>query len=176
MKIFKFLTGGIPPVTKNFSKIDPYLKNFLTYHPTLNSAIDRSRRALQLCSGGRGEWVKSHLHFLSIFEKSCHEISTSSLIDSGTCTIYKAGSRDLVCDIQSFWTKSTHISKTFSPTTPLWIAQSTDLGELYNFVVGTMGWSWGFTYDFYHFGSENSPKILKFGSKNFLRPKYFQKC
>ena len=54
-----------------FSKIDPYLKNFLTYHPTLNSAIDRSRRALQLCSGGRGEWVKSHLHFLSIFEKFC---------------------------------------------------------------------------------------------------------
>ena len=45
------------------AKIDPYLKNFLTYHPTLNSAIDRSRRALQLCSGNIGEWVPSHLHF-----------------------------------------------------------------------------------------------------------------
>ena len=32
--------------------------------------------------------------------------------------------------------KSTQISKTFSPTTPLSTHQSIDLGELYNFVVG----------------------------------------
>jgi len=48
---------------KFWTKIDPYVKNFLTYHPTLNSAIDRSRRALQLCRGNIGEWVPSHLHF-----------------------------------------------------------------------------------------------------------------
>ena len=54
-------------LTKN-SKIDPYLKNFLTYHPTLNSAIDRSRRALQLCRGDHSEWVGSHLHFSSILD------------------------------------------------------------------------------------------------------------
>ena len=51
----------------NFSLFD------LTYHPTLNSAIDRSRRALQLCSGGRGLRMSSCLRFGSIFQegKTC---------------------------------------------------------------------------------------------------------
>ena len=35
-----------------------------------------------------------------------------------------------------FFQRSTQISKTFSPTTPLSTHQSIDLGELYNFVVG----------------------------------------
>ena len=55
-------------IISRYLKIDPYLKNFLTYHPTLNSAIDRSRRALQLCRGDHSEWVRSHLHFWSILE------------------------------------------------------------------------------------------------------------
>ena len=38
--------------------------------------------------------------------------------------------------VQSFEQRSTHISKTFSPTTPLSTHQSIDLSELYNFVVG----------------------------------------
>ena len=54
---------GIPLLDQNFSKIDPYLKNFLTYHPTFYTPIDRSRRALQLCNGGRGEWVRFRLYF-----------------------------------------------------------------------------------------------------------------
>jgi len=73
---FQFLGWWIliltPHVRIKFrTKIDPYVKNFLTYDPTLNSAIDRSRRALQLCRGNIGEWVRSHLHFSSIldFEK-----------------------------------------------------------------------------------------------------------
>ena len=47
-------------------KIDPYLKNFLTYHPTLNLAIDRSQRALQLCRGDLGLIIGSCLQIPGI--------------------------------------------------------------------------------------------------------------
>jgi len=63
-----------------------------------------------------------------------------------------------------------------------WDHQSTDLGELYKFVVGVEVNGWGLTYTFCRFlkifnrsGSEKSVKILKFLSKIFPRPKYFQK-
>ena len=60
-------------------KIAPYLKNFLTYHPTFYTPIDRSRRALQLCSGSRGEWVKSRLHFLTIHGQRVHMSPTHTV-------------------------------------------------------------------------------------------------
>ena len=50
--------------------------------------------------------------------------------------------------------KSIHISKTFSPITPLLIAQSTDLIELYNFAIGTIVNGWDLTYTFGRFLSE----------------------
>ena len=40
----------------------------LTYHPTFYTAIDRSRRALQLCSGGRGLRSTGTWCFMEIFE------------------------------------------------------------------------------------------------------------
>ena len=48
----------------------------------------------------------------------------------------------------TFYQRSTHISKTFSPTTPLSTHQSIDLGELYNFVVGVEVNGWSLTYTF----------------------------
>ena len=129
-----------------FSKIDPDLKNFDTYHPTFYTPIDRSRRALQLCSGSRGEWVKFRLRFWSIFEKFCCHFwllrSTSSTVQG--CTVeWKFGkSVNESTDFQ----RSTQISKTLTPTTPLSTHQSRDLGELYNFVVEVEIWGWSFVY------------------------------
>ena len=48
--------------------------------------------------------------------------------------------------LRSIFQRSTHISKSFSPTTPLSTHQSIDLGELYNFVVGVEVWGWSFVY------------------------------
>ena len=87
-----------------FTNIDPYLKNFLTYHPTFYTPIDRSRRALQLCRGGRGEWVKFRLRFWSIKYFALRErpVRRSHLLRS-----YRRS-----------WPNFAHISKTFSRKYP----------------------------------------------------------
>ena len=134
--------GRFLKIFQLLNKIDPFVKNFLTYHPTLNSAIDRSRRALQLCRGGRGEWVGFHLYFWSIFKKRIlfkkYPFLNFEISKFAFALFISKGQTQ-------FWPCST------SPTTPLWIAQSTDLGELYKFVVGVEVSGWSLTYTFCRF-------------------------
>ena len=83
---------------------------------------------------------KSGLISNRIFEK-CINFLHDGLLNS---IVRRARSRDLDMIFQ----RSTQISKTFSPTTPLSTHQSIDLGELYNFVAGVEVNGWSFVYDF----------------------------
>ena len=76
----------------------------LNYHPAFYTPIDRSQRALQLCRGGRGEWVKFRLRFWSIKYFALRErpVRRSHLLRS-----YRRS-----------WPNFAHISKTFSRKYP----------------------------------------------------------